>query len=189
MFKCARPGCPASGKSSCSSCGREQYCGSSCQKADWKAHKPMCSTLKKLSGKVLLSYREVVQVIDEVKASEKGKDIRVLEHLLSYADFQFGKRNVGKDYRERGNGERISNWEVEVGNLHKIVNRMTAYYTQDSSRNCSPIGITNLLNPHLERSLSLLNPWLNNLDSSLKEKTSHDQATIEYLLQVMIMHL
>jgi hypothetical protein len=71
MSQCARPGCIISGKSSCSGCEREIYCGSMCQKMDWKAHKPSCSTLKNLS-KNLLTYREAKQVIDKILASKEG---------------------------------------------------------------------------------------------------------------------
>jgi hypothetical protein len=185
MLNCARPGCPASAKSECSACAREHYCGSSCQKADWKVHKSMCPTLKKLSEK-LQPYREVIQIIEEIQASEKGKDIRILEHLLSYADFQFGKRNIGKDYRERENGERLSNWTVEIAHLYGIVRRMCKHYTQDISM--SHMGTTYLLAPHLDRSLLLLNPWMIHLDSLKNGISSFDKERKDYLLQVMIMH-
>jgi hypothetical protein len=90
MSHCARPECETAAKSSCSRCGREQYCGIDCQKLDRKGHKLICPILKKLSKK-LQSYDEAVQVIDEILASNKGDNTRVLEHLLSYADYQFGK--------------------------------------------------------------------------------------------------
>jgi len=64
-------------RSSCSGCGREHYCGSDCQKLDWKKHKLMCPILKKLSSK-LESYDKVVQVINEVLESKKGDDVRIL---------------------------------------------------------------------------------------------------------------
>jgi hypothetical protein len=69
----------------------------------------MCPILKKLSNK-LQTYFEVSLLINEVLESNKGKDIRVLEHLLSFADYQFGKGVTGKRYREMENGERMNNW-------------------------------------------------------------------------------
>jgi hypothetical protein len=83
MSECARPDCHQAGKSSCSGCGIEQYCGSACQKQDWKIHKPMCPILKKLSN-TLQPYDEVVEVVKETLASKKGDNMRTLEHLLQY---------------------------------------------------------------------------------------------------------
>jgi hypothetical protein len=73
----------------------------------------MCAILKRLSTE-LQPYDEVVQVIKEVSASKKGNDIRILEHSLSYADLQFGKPIIGKDYRERTDGHTIANWDVDI---------------------------------------------------------------------------
>ena len=33
----------------CGACGQVAYCNTSCQRADWKAHKPRCAELKKMS--------------------------------------------------------------------------------------------------------------------------------------------
>jgi hypothetical protein len=82
MLKCARPACHTPAQSSCSVCGREQYCSTYCQKLDWNIHKSMWPILKKLTNK-LQPYREVTQVIFEIENSKKGKDVRILEHLLS----------------------------------------------------------------------------------------------------------
>jgi hypothetical protein len=115
MFQCARPGCNQIGMSRCSTCLREAYCSGDCQEVDWKAHKLICKTLKKLSNQ-LQPYRDVVNMIDEIlKAPEKiGWNLRLLNHALSYALFQFGDRVEGKSYRERGNGDQISDWIVYI---------------------------------------------------------------------------
>jgi hypothetical protein len=73
----------------------------------------MCPILKKSSTK-LQPFHEVIRIKDEILASKKGKDCRVLKHLLSYLEYQFGEKVAGIDYRERGNGEQIKNWEAEV---------------------------------------------------------------------------
>jgi hypothetical protein len=99
MSNCARPDCQIAAKSSCCGCGREQYCGSVCQKLDWKAHKSMCATSKKLPNK--LSYDETVRIINEILASNKGNEIKVLEHLLSHADNQFGQQVAERAYPPR----------------------------------------------------------------------------------------
>jgi hypothetical protein len=72
--------------------------------------------LKKLPNK-LQSYNEAARVIKETLASNKGNDIRVLEHLPSYADNQFGQQVEGKDYRERTDGQHIANWDVDINIL------------------------------------------------------------------------
>jgi hypothetical protein len=100
MSICARPDCLAKANSSCSVCEREQYCSSSCLELDWKIHKSMCPILKKLST-MLQPFHEVIRISDEVIVSKKENICRVLEHLLSYLDYQFGKKVAGMDYRER----------------------------------------------------------------------------------------
>jgi hypothetical protein len=86
MSQCARPDCQIAAKSSCSGCGREQYCCSICQKQDWKAHKSICAILKRLPNE-LQSYNEAARITKEILASKKRTDVRVLEHLLLFADF------------------------------------------------------------------------------------------------------
>ena len=83
----------------------------------------MCPILKQLSTQ-LQPFYEVIRIKDEVLTSKKGKNCRVLKHLLSYLEYQFGGKVAGIDYRERGNGERISNWEVEVLILYNIFSRL-----------------------------------------------------------------
>jgi hypothetical protein len=83
--------------------------------------------------------------------------------VLSYAEYQFGEKVTGKAYRDREDGECISNFEVEVDTLHNINKRLTCLYTQENSTN--RITRDNAAYPSLERSLNLLNPWLICLDS------------------------
>jgi hypothetical protein len=70
----------------------------------------------------------VTRLIIEILESKKGNDCRVLEHLLSFAKHQFGKGVTGKHYREREDGERISNREVEIDFLYKIIRRLFDLY-------------------------------------------------------------
>lgn len=162
MSKCARPGCPTIAKSLCSVCLMDHYCSSSCQKTDWKIHKSLCPILKKLSSK-LLPFHEAIQVIKEIGASEKENDARVLEHLMSYAEYQFGKEDTGKNYREREDGERISNWNVDRNILYNI--NFTLIELNRQNKSFSTRICDDMMFPYLERSLSLLNPWLLRLDA------------------------
>jgi hypothetical protein len=138
----------------------------------------MCPILKKLT-RPLQPYREVTRLIDEILESERGNDCRVLEHLLSFAEHQFGKGVPGKHYRERENGERISNWQVEIDILNKIIRELCYIYEQDNS--LSSLVQNDMAYPYQERSLSLLNSWLINLDLDASEgngSISEDQKII-----------
>jgi hypothetical protein len=123
----------------------------------------MCPILKKLRNK-LMPFYEVTRLIIETLESKKGNNCRVLEHLLSFAEHQFGKGVTGKDYREREDGERISNWEADIVFLNKIIKKLVDFYRQDNSLDMRFLS--------LERSLSLLNPWVANLDSDPGEGIS-----------------
>jgi hypothetical protein len=158
MSKCARPGCLKSGINRCSICLREPYCSGGCQKLDWKAHKPICKTLKKLSFQ-LQPYREVVQLIEEIRDENFEKNelnIRVLKHLILYAEYQFDIRVPEKDYRERENGERIDNWTVEIKTLTLIYLKLASLYITDKSLNT--IKSNNLTFSLYEKMLSFVRP-------------------------------
>jgi len=90
----------------------------------------MSSTLKKLTNK-LQPYFNVSLLIIEILVSKKGNDTRVLEHLLSFADHQFGKEVTGKHYRERGVGGRISNFEVDIEISNNIIKMLVNLYLQN----------------------------------------------------------
>jgi hypothetical protein len=68
----------------------------------------MCPILKKLSTK-LQPFHEAIRINDEILASKKVDYCRVLEHLLSYSEYQFGEKVNGEkkkkkkkiDYREK----------------------------------------------------------------------------------------
>jgi hypothetical protein len=168
MSQCGRPGCHWAAKSSCSGCEREDYCGSDCQKLDWKDHKSMCPILKKFS-KELQPYNKAIAVIDEVMESKKIKDIRFLGHLLSYAHHQLGKQVTGTIYLERKDGQRINNFSFAVilagmnsniAGLCRIKKSIGGLDRNDKK-----------LRYHLERSLSLLNPWLLQLNTDVSSRT------------------
>jgi hypothetical protein len=99
--------------------------------------------------------------------------VRVLEHLISYVEYQYGDRVVGKAYRERFFGEitavvmngmmvngminRLDNFAVEIDILFSIYDDLIRIYEDDES--LSWIARDNLKLPHCEKALHLLQPW------------------------------
>jgi hypothetical protein len=163
MSKCARPGCDIPAKCSCSVCAIEQYCGSICQKLDWKTHKSLCPMLKKLS-KRLQPFHEVERVLEEILATKKGReDTRLLEQVLTYAEYQFGKEIPKIGYRERVDGERIDNWTVDIRIFFNINSRLNMSYHNHPT--LSYMICCDMRYRYLERSVGLLKPWLVHLDS------------------------
>jgi tetratricopeptide (TPR) repeat protein len=145
--------------------------------------------LRKLSHQ-LQPYNEVVRVIEEtqeeISKKNKQQTLRVLGHLLSYADHQFGDRILGKSYRERGNGECIDNWRVEIGILVPIYYDFIVIYIEDES--LSTMAFDNLAFPYMEKMLTLLRPWstyLNVSNTSQIDSLDEDQInnTLAYFSQ------
>ena len=56
VFICAAPGCEKEGTKSCQGCHRSWYCSSGCQRADWKAHKPLCKLAATELTRVRIHY-------------------------------------------------------------------------------------------------------------------------------------
>mmetsp|Transcript_3129 Transcript_3129/g.3277 ORF Transcript_3129/g.3277 Transcript_3129/m.3277 type:complete len:468 (+) Transcript_3129:190-1593(+) len=163
MVLCGGPNCYKAAGCRCSGCEKEKYCSAECQKIHWKSHKPLCPLLKKLSN-YFRPYHEVSQVITEtlllggLGGFLRGGVIRLLEHLLSYAEYQFGEKVTGKDYREREDGERIDNWTVDLNFLHEINKRLAETYRTNAS--LSNIVRDNLSFPYIEKSVKILTPML-----------------------------
>jgi tetratricopeptide (TPR) repeat protein len=96
--------------------------------------------------------------------------MRVLEHLLSYADYQFGKHVAGRDYRERSDGQRIDNWDVDINILLEIITRIRNIYVTDPL--ISLMVLDNKTYPYLERSLHILSPWMVTIDSDATNQSN-----------------
>jgi hypothetical protein len=144
----------------------------------------MCPILKKFSS-TFQPYDEVVQVIKEILASKNGDNIRILEHLLQYGDYQFGKPIIGKDYLERTDGQRIDNLDVDIYILLQISNKMRDIHTYNDL--LSDIIREKEAFPHVERSLHILSPWMVTIDSySTNQSDSFDSEIANYLLETSI---
>jgi hypothetical protein len=117
---------------------------------------------------------------------KKKEEIRVLGHLISYAEHQFGDRVLGKAYRERGSGERINNWSVEILILHSIYKDLIDVYRKNES--LSMVASDNLTLPYCQKMLELFRPWSAYLDvncTSHIDRLDKDQInyTISYFVQ------
>jgi hypothetical protein len=114
--------------------------------------------LKKLSLQ-LQPYHEATKMIEEIREElsiKKKEEIRVLGHLISYVEHQFGDRVLGKAYRERCSGECIDNWRVEILILVSIYMDLIDVYRENES--LSMVASDNLTFPYYEKILELLRP-------------------------------
>jgi hypothetical protein len=180
MSQCARPACIKMGKSFCSVCEKDKYCGSECQKLDWKVHKLICPILKQFSKKVNPCV-EVMSEICEIMSSTKRKDSRVIEHLLSFAENQFGKKVAGKAYPEREDGDHYSEWPADII-LHKINARLVDICNENNL--ISKTTRNEKMFPYLEKSICLLSPWLGKLESDISDGIGSDSVkNMEFLLE------
>jgi tetratricopeptide (TPR) repeat protein len=191
---CARPSCQTEGINRCSVCLREPYCSGDCQNKDWKVHKLICKTLQKLPNH-LQPYHKVVQTISEILASEKaGQDARILEHLLSYALLQFADQDSPNNspiylinYRERINGERISNWDVEIGNIYKIYRRLGSILMDKNRLNINLIQDDTVI-PCFTKMLELLMPWYRLMDlDEISRILNLDKDQIDEISRILIL--
>jgi tetratricopeptide (TPR) repeat protein len=145
---------------------------------DWKLHKLICKTLKKLPYQ-LQPYQDVLQIIQEThieKQKNRHLEIRVLDHIIAYAEHQFGDRVEGLAYRERENGNRMDNWEAEIRILFPIYKSLVSVYINDLS--LSLIARDDLIFPYYEKMLDLLRPWSASIDlnsTSLRDNLTGDK--------------
>lgn len=169
-MKCAKLGCSRIGTKACSACLRECYCSAECQKKDWKTHKIVCHLIKKMPD-TLLPYNDVCSVVAEalnetevsiVKLGSK-RYVRLLQHITIFAKHQFGKRIAGKSVYERGNGERIDSWNVEITVFIKI------YMKSSQCIAMCDKGWSHTI-PYLQKALAILEPWRLQIDLSEKER-------------------
>jgi tetratricopeptide (TPR) repeat protein len=92
--------------------------------------------------------------------------MRVLNHLLCYAKLQFEGRDPEIAYRQRTNGERIHNFQVEISFIIPIYEKMIDATFDDTSLNETDRETT--LRLYYEKILEILKPWSLCLDSDAK---------------------
>lgn len=105
---------------------------------------------------------------------------RVLKHLLTYATFQFGEPVAGLGYRQRGNGERIDDFTVEINNVIPIYQNFHNTYLRDTS--LTRIDRDNFILRNAGKMLEVLQPWSVYLDSRTDSVSKEKLDTIFDLL-------
>lgn len=127
------------------------------------------------SEKSLEPYSKVVEIIQlQLRAPE---NLRVLKHVLTYAEFQFGERIPNQTYRERESGERMDNWTVELDAMILIYMKVINIYERNGS--LSLIFKDNNTLPYYKKQLEILKPWSLrlNLDTDCRKDTlSRDKS-------------
>jgi hypothetical protein len=138
--------------------------------------------LKRLPSN-LQPYREVVQNIEEIRGATKN--VRVLHHLLSYAQFQFGNSIPGKSYRQRQNGERIDNFEVEIDIMILIYQNLVTIYGADTSLNLKDSH--DILMVCYDKISEILQPWSPYLDTdSVGQINSLSREKIDIIFELLL---
>jgi hypothetical protein len=115
-----------------------------------------------LPNKLQPSHDVIQNVHDVLVSIENGA--RVFEHLLLYAEFQFGKEIIGKGYRVREDGDRVSNYDIEFEIFYRINRRLSILHRDNTSLSRS--SREDMMFPYLDRSLIILNSWLTYLESN-----------------------
>jgi hypothetical protein len=110
------------------------------------------------------TFTEVDRLISAKRAENPAirfLNSRVLAHLISYAEYQFGARVPGKDCRQRLNGESMNNWGVEIEIMIPICFDLVLVYL---SENSFTVEERNLALTFYKIVLDLLRPWSIMLD-------------------------
>jgi hypothetical protein len=172
---CARPGCLQIGILRCSTCLREPYCSSECQKLDWRAHKVICKFLKKFSNQ-LQPWDQFFEVCEDVP-----ENARIFEHMIAYVTFQLGDRAPGTAYHERKGEGKISNYEAEIKCLIALHVTLINCYAQD--RSLTQLQQDNKMFPYVEKALKILSPWTSCLEQNITNSVDRlDKEQINKIL-------
>jgi hypothetical protein len=180
MLRCVRPDCDQIGTMGCSVCRKDYYCGGKRRKEDWKARKLICNQMKlmleeqmpfKIVGLVVQEVTNVYYSDSQMAKLGRRTYVRLLEHTVTFAEHQFGKRVVGKAAYERGNGKRLDNWEVEINLINSLHGNLgIKISTPDIGGTVKEINSNAI--PIFHKSLALLEPWMRQIKLSEKERTN-----------------
>jgi tetratricopeptide (TPR) repeat protein len=92
----------------------------------------------------------------EIRNAPGDTSTKILNELIKYIEYQFGDRIPGKSYRQRGNSERIDNYQVEISIIIPIYHSLRRSIEEKS---LSVMDFENMILPYYEKILELLKPW------------------------------
>jgi hypothetical protein len=111
-----------------------------------------------MPSNMLLPFLDICSVLDEVlnqTAAQIVQHVRLLEYLLAFAKHQFGEQVADTLVYDRGNGDHINAWDMEVGVFHSIYSKLvkrTLYNDNNDYYWLSGID-------YIQKTVSILEPW------------------------------
>jgi hypothetical protein len=119
----------------------------------------------------------VVPLIGEIIFTEKhSENIRLLDHAIRFAEFQFGKDDLNTGYRDQKVGDHGDSYELEISFLHNMNTMVAKLYVQ--STEFGEIAGGKMAWPYAERSLSILNNWLSHFDSIANDNLYRNKKSL-----------
>lgn len=196
---CGHPNCNQPRNKACSGCLKEGYCSPECQKEDWKVHKILCKCKKNDHRfthlddcmPIIAKFMGLAESNRSINYNSTTVEIRILEYCLSFAEFQFGKRNAAYgDYgRDDGSNCSISYFNAEINTFHRLLFDISeGYYKlaididigqiqQDIIKNAMLFGF---------KSLKILEVWKVQISLDERQRTdSLDANKIDMIYQYL----
>jgi hypothetical protein len=156
--ECDRPGYSEKRIQACSASQREFYCGTECQKKDWKTRKKICHVVELIIDAPLPLYKDVCSIIEgaflrtEAPVDKLSDKVcaKLLQHTATFTERQFGKRTTGRVVYEGDNGDRIMNSEVVM--LFPIYQKLGDHVWKSDANSTTTMH-------YLQKALVILESW------------------------------
>ena len=125
--------------------------------------------------KVLVGISDLTKIWISNEASRNtDQALYVLKHLLAFAEYQYGVASPGQEYRERPDGDRVSNFiaDIELWQiLSTLGNRLYNLRTSDSYREAESYFV---------KARDTLEPW-----RLLIERRDRDDTRVHKILEML----
>jgi hypothetical protein len=140
----------------------------------------------------LLTFSDIDSTVTELRTQAKNlkgteSETRILEHRLSFAEYQYGDRTI-ESYCER-EGNTVDNWNVDIIILYNTCDSLGKLFFDLADHMDKNVSKENALKNaihYYEKSLFLLEPWRLQLDSEENERVDMiDEAQIDEILQFL----
>ena len=186
---CAYTGCESAATKVCASCSDIFYCGTSCQKLDWKSrHRDRCL---KILPAIFLPLDEVAIVLTDLSdqllrllnaGGSTDEQVIILKHALTFAEFQLCvPSEPGRYYySEREDGVKVDNLVVAHSMTSLYFNLGTRYSNQQSLKSAIEAERYFTKSRHILEPLRLLMDSLVD-DDALFDVTIHQEKLLDQL--------